>query len=276
MKKLSPLNYNLTSSFANLFVLKTSAIIKLLPVFFMLAFFSFSSNVQAQNVNIPDANFKAALVGNSAINTNNDGEIQVWEAEAFTGNMNVSNLGITDLSGIENFTSLTALSCFQNSLNNINVSANTALIVLYCSYNNLSTLDVSANTALTGLFCDYMNLGSLDVSGNTALGVLSCRNIRLTILDVSANTALGELYCSGNNLSTLNLLTNTALYRLYCNNNYSLSTLNISANTALRELIFHLHKWRQNSNAISLYQHPCTYYATYHRNAVHWQPRRRI
>ena len=32
-----------------------------------------------QNVNIPDANFKAYLVGNSAINTNGDTEIQVSE-----------------------------------------------------------------------------------------------------------------------------------------------------------------------------------------------------
>jgi hypothetical protein len=38
-----------------------------------------------QNVNIPDANFKAYLVGNTAINTNGDTEIQVSEATAFTG-----------------------------------------------------------------------------------------------------------------------------------------------------------------------------------------------
>jgi hypothetical protein len=36
-------------------------------------------------VNIPDANFKAYLVGNTAINTNGDTEIQVSEATAFTG-----------------------------------------------------------------------------------------------------------------------------------------------------------------------------------------------
>ena len=35
-----------------------------------------------QNVNIPDANFKAYLVGNTAINTNGDSEIQVSEANA--------------------------------------------------------------------------------------------------------------------------------------------------------------------------------------------------
>ena len=41
-----------------------------------------------QNVNIPDANFKAYLVGNSAVNTNGDSEIQVSEAAAFLGSIN--------------------------------------------------------------------------------------------------------------------------------------------------------------------------------------------
>ena len=33
-----------------------------------------------QNVNIPDANFKAYLVANSLINTNGDTEVQISEA----------------------------------------------------------------------------------------------------------------------------------------------------------------------------------------------------
>ena len=39
----------------------------------------------AQNVNIPDAVFKALLVNNPAINTNGDGEIQVTEATLWWG-----------------------------------------------------------------------------------------------------------------------------------------------------------------------------------------------
>ena len=38
------------------------------------------TTIKAQNVNIPDANFKAYLVGNTSINTNLDSEIQVTEA----------------------------------------------------------------------------------------------------------------------------------------------------------------------------------------------------
>src|SRR5687767_13996548 len=81
----------------------------------------------AQTVNIPDANFKAALVANGAINTNGDSEIQVSEASAFTGTMRVSNKNINDLTGIEAFTNLTALWCDNNNLTSLDISANTAL-----------------------------------------------------------------------------------------------------------------------------------------------------
>lgn len=48
---------------------------KLLLLLICLPFFGFG-----QNVNIPDANFKAYLVANTDINTNEDSEIQVSEA----------------------------------------------------------------------------------------------------------------------------------------------------------------------------------------------------
>ena len=71
-----------------------------------------------QNVNIPDANFKAYLVGNTAINTNGDNEIQVSEASVYNGGIYLYagpgsgfglKDGITDLTGIEAFVSLTYL-----------------------------------------------------------------------------------------------------------------------------------------------------------------------
>ena len=65
-----------------------------------------------QNVNIPDANFKAYLVGNTAINTNGDAEIQLSEATAFNGGIFCINMNIADLTGIEAFTALTDLYCY--------------------------------------------------------------------------------------------------------------------------------------------------------------------
>ena len=58
---------------------------KILKALILVVAFFLVTNANAQNVNIPDANFKAVLVGNPGINTNGDGEIQVSEAAAFTG-----------------------------------------------------------------------------------------------------------------------------------------------------------------------------------------------
>ena len=180
----------------------------------------------AQIVNIPDSNFKAALVNNAAINTNGDAEIQVVEATAFTGQLYVFNMGIGDLTGIEAFTALTTLDCSFNQLASLDFSTNTALNRLDCYYNQLTSLDVSANTALNYLFCDNNQLASLDVSANTALYVLYCENNQLTSLDFSATTALTELYCDYNQLTSLDVSANTALIGFYCTNN-QLTSLNV-------------------------------------------------
>jgi len=140
--------------------------------------------VSAQNVNIPNFNFKTYLLGNNAINTNGDNEISVAEAQAFSGIIYCSNKNILDLTGIEAFVNITQL---------------------YCQNNQLSSLDLGNNTALEVLRCENNQLTSLDVSNNTALEVLNCSSNQLSSLDVSNNTALKQLYCQNNQLTSLNL-----------------------------------------------------------------------
>ena len=103
-------------------------------VFFSLALAA-TGFANAQNVNIPDANFKAYLVGDSTINTNGDNEIQVSEALAFTGTINCSNRNIISLTGIEAFVNLSALRCQGNKLETLNVTQNTVLNELNCAQN---------------------------------------------------------------------------------------------------------------------------------------------
>jgi hypothetical protein len=78
-------------------------------LFTAMASIAFIGVAYTQNVTIPDANFKAALVNNSIINTNMDTEIQITEASAFNGMIDVSGLGITDLTGIEAFVLLDSI-----------------------------------------------------------------------------------------------------------------------------------------------------------------------
>jgi hypothetical protein len=213
--------------------------------------------VNAQIVNIPDAAFKAALVNNPAINTNGDGEIQVTEAAAYTSGIFVSNMGIADMTGIEEFTAIDFIDCSSNYLTSLNVSANIGIYSLYCEnnqltsltlpvsttlqelvcYNNqLTSLDVSANTALGNLACLNNQLTSLNVTSNTALYFLNCSYNQLTSLDVSANTNLLDLLCAFNQLTSLNVSANSNLVTLYCNSNF-LTSLDVSANTILGVLI---------------------------------------
>jgi len=72
-------------------------------IFFHLVLFLGNTTCKAQNVDIPDVNFKAVLVGNTIININNDGEIQMSEAAAFNGEIYAGNINISDMTGIESF-----------------------------------------------------------------------------------------------------------------------------------------------------------------------------
>ncbi len=182
---------------------------------------------KAQIVNIPDANFKTYLVGNAAINTNADTEIQVSEATSFTGTINCGAIGITDLTGIEAFTSITELYCDANQLTNLDVSQNISLEILFCGSNQLTNLDVSQNAALGFLNCNGNLLTSLDISQNLAMAQLQCHSNQLTSLNIGQNTVLSILRCNHNELSNLDLSQNTSLYSLWCQNN-QLTSLNVA------------------------------------------------
>ena len=193
---------------------------KLLLLLLALPIFGFG-----QNVNIPDANFKAYLVGNTAINTNGDNEIQVSEASVFNGNIDCNSMNIINLTGIEAFTAITSLYCYSNQLTSLDVSSCTALTTLLCDANQLTSLDVSACTALTYLACSSQNLTSLDVC--SVLTYLSCSHNPLSSLNLSTCTALTDLYCTYTPLTSLDVSANTALTFLSCTNN-QLTNLNVN------------------------------------------------
>ena len=197
-----------------------------------LLFISLIGN--SQIVNIPDANFKAYLVGNSTINTNSNTEIEVSEAAAFNGSISCSGLNISDMTGIEMFTSLTYLNCYGNQLTSLDVTQNTALTDLTCSVNQLTSLDVSQNTSLLYLSCFENQLTSLDL--NSALIELYCGNNQLTNFDLTQNAALIELDCYYNKLTSLDVTQNTSLLYLFCENN-KLTSLDVTKNTALIVLV---------------------------------------
>ncbi|MGV7106445.1 DUF7619 domain-containing protein [Flavobacterium sp. U410] len=214
---------------------------------YVLSFLLLNFIVNAQIVNIPDANFKAALlsagsnnniastatphanggVGTfNAIDTNGDGNIQVSEAEAIKY-LSIVSLAISDLTGIEAFTNLVELRCNNNSLTGLDVSNLTNLYTLNCGNNQLTSLNLSNCTNLYWLFCNYNQLISLDASDCINLHLLQCRYNQLSSLDISGCTILKELSCHDNQLTNLDVSNSNSLTSFDCQNN-QLTSLNVS------------------------------------------------
>jgi Leucine-rich repeat (LRR) protein len=196
---------------------------------------SFSTSCSACIVTIPDANFKAYLVGNTAINTNGDTEIQCSEASAFTSFISCNNLSITDLTGIEAFTSLDALYCDNNQLTSLDLSQNTVLTILECENNQLSNINVTQNVQLVEFKCNGNQLTSLDISQNSALVTFRCSNNQLTSLDFTNNPFLIWISCANNQIISLDITQNTAITAINVQDNL-LVGLDASQNANVNEI----------------------------------------
>ena len=199
-----------------------------------------AEGVTIDETNFPDAAFREYVErvcdsdGNKVLSAEEIGKVESMMLVA--GWTTVSK--ITSLKGIEYFTALTRLYCYNNALTELDVSKNTALTDLNCANNALTALDVTQNTALTRLNCANNALTALNVSQNTALTDLNCSCNALTELDVSKNTALTSLICQNNALTELNVSKNTALTNLDCSIN-KLTALDVTKNTALTTLACH-------------------------------------
>lgn len=121
--------------------------------YFLLVAFLFSFTINAQIIDILDPVLKDRLVndnvvdldgngiGDADVDTNNDGEIQLTEAEAvFDQNLgSFSDNDISTLDGIEAFSNLQSLSVRGNNLTSLNViSTLSNLLTLNCDYNELT------------------------------------------------------------------------------------------------------------------------------------------
>ena len=154
-----------------------------------------------------------------------------------SGNRNLSAIDISNNNSLTHFIYAGGgtLGASNNLLTALNVSNNTLLKELTVSNTpTLNALDISQNTALEYLNCSGNSLTSLDVTQNTALTYLDCSN-PLTSLDVTQNTALNILKCEGCNLTIIDVTNNVTLTELWCSFN-SITSLDLTNNTALTKL----------------------------------------
>ncbi len=194
----------------------------------------------AQIINFPDANFKAKLLTNDIacigvsanlcaggpIDANNDGEIEVSEAQS-VAILSVSGANISDLTGIEYFTNLEWLICSSNNLTTINLSSLTSLTTLNCRNNQLTILNLASQTRLDLLACNNNQITSLDISNQSVLKILIASNNQISSIDFSSNIHLERAYCSSNLISNLDFSNNPVFFDLGCMNNPNLTSIKI-------------------------------------------------
>lgn len=152
-------------------------------------------------LNFADSNLATAMTDYTlAIDLNGDGEINLEEAAAYTGDLDFSSLGINDVSGLQYFANINELDLSGNNISDLRVLfGNTStskrslgknssaksfegLQVLNCSNNNLTSLDLSVITTLTSLDCSNNLLESLNLKSGS--------NSILASFDATSNSSL--------------------------------------------------------------------------------------
>ncbi|MBF6640256.1 T9SS type A sorting domain-containing protein [Flavobacterium sp. J49] len=214
-----------------------------------------SGLVNAQIVNIPDANFKARLLAanstvdiakdsagnNIAIDQNADGEIQVSEALLVysLNNLNYSSqFPIYDLTGIQSFQNITLLNSGTSYLTTLDLSNMPNLEILFCGGSNLTSLNVNGCSSLIQIVSENSQLTSLDLSGLSQLVYVYVDNNLLQNINLTGTTSLTTLSCAFNSLTTLDVSSCTNLQSLYCPFN-QLTSINFTGLTAIESLYLH-------------------------------------
>lgn len=180
----------------------------------------------------PDAAFRAWLLDGRNLSGAGADSLLTADELAAIQSLDLSGLGIADLEGIQVFTTLKRLNVRNNTLTELDLSANTALTSLDAGFNRLTELELSSHPALRTLNCQNNRLTSLDLTGAEALVWLYARSNALTGLDLSDSTALEYLDLFDNKLASIDLSMLPALRFLHINYN-QLSQLDLSANLAL-------------------------------------------
>ena len=182
---------------------------------------------------VPDDNFEQALIDLGYDDVLDD--YVITDSISGVTSLDVGEKGISDLTGIEDFTALTALYCNHNELTTLDVSSNQALAEINARNNQISSIDVSNNPSLTHITLHNNEISSIDVSNNSLLVALGIAFNNLTSINVDNNPELEVLHFLGNDVANLDISSHSALELLNAMGN-NLSSINLSNNTALTEL----------------------------------------
>jgi Leucine-rich repeat (LRR) protein len=187
-------------------------------------------SIRAQYTLIPSITFEKKLI-TLGYDDVEDGKVLTSKIDKVTV-LYMANDYAQDLTGIQDFVSLTYLDCRSNSLSSLDLSKNTALVTLKCDRNRLTSLDISKNINLQTLDCNENKITNLDTSNNPLLDEVICYGNDLTKIDVSTNLMLKFFNCSYNELTDIDVTKNIFLEKLGIGSN-KLTSIDISKNNLL-------------------------------------------
>ena len=158
------------------------------------AFIKIVDGVAVDTFNFPDKNFRDVV---KTFDTDDNNILSDTEIAAVK-KIDCKGRAITNLKGIEYFTALEYLYCYDNELTELDLRRNTKLKELNCSTNRLTVLDLSQNPKLKRVICSDNALTALNLSQNPGLEDVNCSDNALTALDLSSNSMLTTLEAGGN------------------------------------------------------------------------------
>jgi hypothetical protein len=165
---------------------------------------------------ITDSNLKAKML--TVADTDSDGKITGTEAAAVK-ELDVSDLGISSLTGLKYFSELTSLNASKNSLSEIDASAWQKMTDLDVSENSLTSLDLSRMPLLENINASHNSIAEISSFPDS-----------LVRLDYSYNklTKISQLYFK-DNLEYVDL-SNNSIKTIDVRENPKLSYLDVSNN----------------------------------------------
>ena len=222
---------------------------------------------------VPDDNFEQKLIDLGYDPGTLDDFVTTANIDTIT-TLDISNLSITDLTGIEDFIALQTLNCSINQISSLDLSENVALTNLNCSSNSLSYLNVkngnnsniptanfnaTNNSNLTCILVDdatYSTTNWTNIDAQTVFNNISCEpltnvpddNFEQALIDLGYDdnlddyvitshiNAITSLAVNNKNIGSLTGIEDfISLESLYCGQN-NLISIDVSANTALTTL----------------------------------------
>ncbi|GEM_PF-1205156 len=208
---------------------------KTLATIGLMLFSASFTTANAQNINFTDENFLEYILLYTGIDTNNDGEIQVTEAEAYTGGFTFTG-NIKDVPEVKYFKNLTSLTINGSKVAAVDVTTNKEINKVLINNSLLTKLDLSQNSKLAVVdISKSANLKELTFGSHPQLSYISLMFNAIEALNVTGCPRLTNLYFASNNVSSIDITQNPRLTELNVASN-KISTLDVSKNTRLTYL----------------------------------------